>query len=453
MAQVTLSDDHLAKLHWFADNAGKVVPYSLLDELRLVTKAKGIFKPTGTDLTLSVRQVLGSSYKDDAVVEDDQGNWTFNYAQEGSNPEDRDTYYTNRGLVDCIDYRVPVGVMIQINPKPNTLYRVVGLGRVEDWEDGQFIIRGPAEVPSATTLRRRSRRYWAFAANPATYDIERAIATLAEDTWTVKQFDVQAGDRAIIWKSKGRSDRRGIVALAEVLSDPEVTASANPDYWIDSATIAPEERVNIRYIRPAGLPIWEDGQDRELLRRLSVSRATGGSVFKVDGVLWDRVMERAGGWVESDTVEIDVAQAAEALAATNAFDPTSVVDAREKLLREVALRRGQPKFRAELMAAYEGRCAITGCDVPEALEAAHIVPYRGPTTNHVSNGLLLRADIHTLFDLGLISVDEEMRVVVSERLANSQYGKLARKAIRLPSEQGKFPSRSALAEHRSIAHI
>ena len=57
------------------------------------------------------------------------------------------------------------------------------------------------------------------------------------------------------------------------------------------------------------------------------------------------------------------------------------------------------------MTDYEGKCAVTGCDVPDVLQAAHIFPYMGPETNHPSNGLL-RADIHTLFDLGLIELSQ-----------------------------------------------
>src|SRR5205823_2979542 len=81
------------------------------------------------------------------------------------------------------------------------------------------------------------------------------------------------------------------------------------------------------------------------------------------------------------------------------FDPISIEDGRRRIQ---ASRQGQFAFRAALIEAYGGRCAMTGCDILEVLEAAHIVPYRGPSTNAVSNGLLLRADIHTLFDLGLI---------------------------------------------------
>jgi putative restriction endonuclease len=75
-------------------------------------------------------------------------------------------------------------------------------------------------------------------------------------------------------------------------------------------------------------------------------------------------------------------------------------DMRDWALRCIAARRGQAAFRAALIDAYGGRCSITGCDAVEALEAAHISPYKGDHTNDVTNGLLLRADLHTLFDLG-----------------------------------------------------
>src|SRR5262249_48430542 len=61
-------------------------------------------------------------------------------------------------------------------------------------------------------------------------------------------------------------------------------------------------------------------------------------------------------------------------------------------------RRGDEEFRAKLLAAYGGRCAITGCDAEAALEAAYIVGDAETGEQDVSNGLLLRADIHTLFD-------------------------------------------------------
>ncbi|WP_396954399.1 HNH endonuclease [Nocardioides pantholopis] len=52
-------------------------------------------------------------------------------------------------------------------------------------------------------------------------------------------------------------------------------------------------------------------------------------------------------------------------------------------------------FRASLLAAYDGQCAVTDTRTEAGLEAAHLRPYRVPASNVVTNGLLLRADIHT----------------------------------------------------------
>jgi 5-methylcytosine-specific restriction protein A len=71
------------------------------------------------------------------------------------------------------------------------------------------------------------------------------------------------------------------------------------------------------------------------------------------------------------------------------FNAANIQDARNKINRAIALRQGQPAFRKSLLQVYGGKCAITGSDAEAALEAAHILPYRGPLTHHVQNGLLL----------------------------------------------------------------
>lgn len=130
------------------------------------------------------------------------------------------------------------------------------------------------------------------------------------------------------------------------------------------------------------------------------------------------------------------------------FDPQSIQDARERVIREIVTRQGQYTFRESLLKAYENRCAISECNFPYALEAAHIYPYRGTLTNAPANGILLRSDLHTLFDLGLIGVDPvTLRVLLSPALQNSTYARFSGRTIRLPSSPDLRPSKEALDWH------
>lgn len=130
------------------------------------------------------------------------------------------------------------------------------------------------------------------------------------------------------------------------------------------------------------------------------------------------------------------------------FDPNSIREARERTFRSIAKRRGQWKFREQLLKLYDGECVLTGCTVESALEAAHIVPYRGTKTNHPSNGLLLRSDVHTLFDLGLLSIDpKSLQVVMDPSLEGTSYGDL--KGTEIPSSV----SREALTYHHEWSGI
>ncbi|MFP8966127.1 HNH endonuclease [Pokkaliibacter sp. CJK22405] len=92
-------------------------------------------------------------------------------------------------------------------------------------------------------------------------------------------------------------------------------------------------------------------------------------------------------------------------------------------LKAIKTRRGQPEFRKALLSYFDGRCCITECAIEGVLEAAHIVPHSIDSNYSVSNGLLLRSDIHTLYDLNLIGIDETGRVFISSSLKESEYWK------------------------------
>ncbi|WP_165886502.1 HNH endonuclease [Sphingomonas sp. PP-F2F-A104-K0414] len=115
-------------------------------------------------------------------------------------------------------------------------------------------------------------------------------------------------------------------------------------------------------------------------------------------------------------------------------------DRRQKVLATIARRRGQAKFRTSLIKRYGPRCALSGCTVMAIVEAAHIWPYRGEEDNHVQNGLLLRADLHTLYDLDLIGIDPRFILHVADDLKNSEYAHLSGLQIDLCAK----PSRTAI---------
>jgi len=98
-------------------------------------------------------------------------------------------------------------------------------------------------------------------------------------------------------------------------------------------------------------------------------------------------------------------------AGTPPDNPSSRIEERRRVLREISLRRGQMQFRERLIQRYGQRCQISGYDFAPAVEAAHIRPYAACQDNGVANGLLLRSDLHTLFDLGFIGIDPVTRRV------------------------------------------
>jgi putative restriction endonuclease len=286
-------------LRWFQTHAGQTVTWEDLQNGPglLVSPAKGIYKPQGQEYALSVRQTLGSPYADEEPEYQDDGSWTYRYAQEGFD-SDPEHLFSNRGLMACMRDTVPVGVLRQLTKKPDvTRYQVLGLAHVVDWENKIFTLRS-----------------------------------------TLFEYDVQAYTQELL------------IAL------------------------------------PSALPYG--------------------------------------------------------------FDPALVTDARERMLKEVVRRKGQPAFRSGLLTAYQGRCAITGCEVEPVLEAAHITPYLGPETNRVANGLLLRGDVHTLWDSGLIYLDRDYKVELKPSLLSSDYARLKGQTILLPIRREIQPSELAIIAHR-----
>ena len=96
------------------------------------------------------------------------------------------------------------------------------------------------------------------------------------------------------------------------------------------------------------------------------------------------------------------------------------------------VRPEQAPFRLEVMEIFDSRCAITGCMTQDALEAAHVIPVSEGGGYDPDNGLLLRRDIHRLFDLNLVAIDPEcLEVNISDRIADD-YSQYAETIVNLP---------------------
>lgn len=121
-------------------------------------------------------------------------------------------------------------------------------------------------------------------------------------------------------------------------------------------------------------------------------------------------------------------------------------------------RLGQGAFRALVTDAYRRQCAVTGEHTLPVLEAVHIQPYSQGGPHAVQNGLLLRSDLHILFDQGYVSVNEDFRFLVSEQLYEDyhngrDYYARHKKPILLPEQPAERPAREFLAWHRTSVYL
>jgi hypothetical protein len=124
----------------------------------------------------------------------------------------------------------------------------------------------------------------------------------------------------------------------------------------------------------------------------------------------------------------------------------------ERLVRlgKIASRPGQKDFSVRVRKAYGGKCAITNCSTTEALQAAHIRVDESHRRDFddTSNGILLRADVHALFDAGLITLTSDGSALeLSEKLTDTSYDFLRKAKVIRP--QRNAPSAKNIAHHRN----
>lgn len=105
---------------------------------------------------------------------------------------------------------------------------------------------------------------------------------------------------------------------------------------------------------------------------------------------------------------------------------------RQKEVVERWARPEQARFREELLVLYGGACVVTGCRVREAIDAAHIIGIDGDGPNTLENGLILRADLHRLFDRDLLAFHPKSGELRLSTTVREHYKDLQGKVIQFP---------------------
>jgi putative restriction endonuclease len=136
---------------------------------------------------------------------------------------------------------------------------------------------------------------------------------------------------------------------------------------------------------------------------------------------------------------------------TNLLSASDRIMGREYLIKA---RLGQGAFKILVTNAYNNNCAVTGEKAVPVLQAAHILPYSENGPNKVNNGVLLRSDLHILFDRGYMTFDSDYRVVVSKRIKEEfnngkHYYALQGKSLFLPKDAADWPGKVYLDWHNN----
>lgn len=175
----------------------------------------------------------------------------------------------------------------------------------------------------------------------------------------------------------------------------------------------------------------------------------------VDRAIWVEMNSDWAAFVEESTVALrnyGLLEDTDTATAIESEDEEDRVTERQGI---VTLRKGQDFFREALLSAYNYRCCVSGLAVGELLVASHIVPWRDDVKNRLNprNGLLLSVLHDKAFDRGVITVDENLRVRVSNRFRSVADGFFAsaiasydRRSITLPEKLAPDPA--FLAYHR-----
>lgn len=306
---------------------------------------------------------------------------------------------------------------------------------IEQGEDIEPLIRSLSQAPQAAVLGRSFQGHGAV--RELTSEDERKLQEFA----TRQPLRSRAGDSD--WKTIRAAARKALQSRAEFLSpkrgvryrielvEPERVAVARLD--ANEPAVLTQRLVSrsLERLRAAGGRISRTGLSPTVAEETAI-------VYLHPGLQWDSsadlIVWSPEGWGEPRRVYRDFGEAPN-------DDPAEI----QSFARRV--RRGQRRFRQNLIQAYGSLCAISGWGPEEVLEAAHINPHSRSGINSLDNGLLLRADLHTLFDERWIRIHPEtLELHVDERLRRSEYWRFHGHVLRERIDGGR-PAEDHLRHH------
>ncbi len=251
---------------------------------------------------------------------------------------------------------------------------------------------------------------WMISANQNKYDHDASFAENGHVDW-IKYGNYSVGDIVYIYYSKPNIMELRRKCIVTKIHTNKSTLTNDKGFWKDKSSYDESRSNSTRgFARLESIELLEN--------------PIGLATLRANGLKQPPQLAKL---LNNDPIFLNFVE--------NSFFNESGIDSElwekddEKVQRAIKSRRGQAKFRTLLLETYNSRCCITGSKVDSILEAAHIVPHSKATNYSKDNGLLLRSDIHTLFDLGFIWVDANGVARVSETLRGSEYSKYDGKVV------------------------
>lgn len=292
--------------------------------------------------------------------------------------------------------------------------------------------------------------HWSYAVREGVWDTKT----------TLRKDPIRPGDLLYFWQS-GAGNRPGHVAGVAVAQSEMYLRGDAPMPWnlTDDKLSDYKWRIDLTPLRTGSVThlTWSDIASNTGTPVLQAPRhVPANQEWLAERVLGHSAAERVLRSLLNETVEDAAGKGGGDLpGSTLPIEPVGTEDTRVTTMRAIRLRQGQPKFRSALLENYEGLCAITGCQTVALLDAAHITPYRGEHANRESNGILLRTDIHTLFDRHLLTIvytDDAYTVRVDPDV-DPYYQRFDGSPLNVPSAGEKAPSPIELGVHNDACEF